>query len=213
MIEESRPKLDLSAWLFIIFGSMLLAGIVTLVTSCQTAPQAPPTPIKLSWEDGHPERKGWTDYVVKAVNENFDAFDKVSDRMSYCSNYNALSKEFRVNVWAELVSAIAKFESAWNTGSVYHEPPPLSVDSIGLLQMSIGDSYAGCPKSGSGDQLKDPIKNLECGFSAMVKLIGRDGVIAGSSKPYRALSLYWSVTRVGHHIDEIKAMTKKVPGC
>lgn len=185
---------------------IILAGCATVQNPVSSAP------FKVSWESGHPERKPWTDVTAEMVETNLSVFDGAKDVAAFCPNYKLLSITARINVWSEMVSAISKFESNWKPTTDYKEST--GQYSRGLLQMSYGDSYDDCPESISAGDLHDPIVNLKCGISAMVKLIKRDGVIVGSgSSPYAGLCRYWSTSRLSHHLKEIQAMTKKVPGC
>ncbi len=203
---------------FLILSLFVLSLALTI--SCTELSPTKPQEMTYSpsWEAKDPKRKEWSDFTVQMIQENIDVFDGASDVTSFCPKYKTLTEKNRAYVWTEMVSAIAKRESNWSPTTTDQEPPPPKGPgtlSVGLLQMSIGDGYPNCFKKGeSSDLLMIPFNNLRCGISAMVSLIKRDGVIVGTAKPpYRGLTRYWSVTRAGHHIDEIKAATKKVPGC
>lgn len=82
-------------------------------------------------------------------------------------------------------------ESGGNPRSVYHEPPPLNEDSIGLYQLSVSDSkrYPGCPTT--KNELYDPVLNTKC----------KDLIAAKLRKLYphdnwsASLGKYWSTLR------------------
>jgi hypothetical protein len=92
---------------------------------------------------------------------------------------------------AAFFKAVAVPESDWKPAEVYHEPPPLGVDSIGLLQLSVQDErgyHCGITDAAS---LKHPIRNLYCGVVIMEKL----QKIYGSDNVYKAGGHYWSTLR------------------
>jgi hypothetical protein len=150
---------------------------------------------KLSWEikEG---RETWTQKVKQEINANYEAFDLSKDQLEFCPNYNSLLRPQRVYVWAEMVSLMAKYESSWNPATVFAEPPPLNVDSIGLLQLSYEDKgYAKfCDLSRKTNSLKNPIKNLECGVRIMAYWLKKDGQITSKAKNI-GLARYWAVMR------------------
>ena len=87
--------------------------------------------------------------------------------------------------------AIAVAESDLNTNSVYHEPPPLGVDSIGLLQLSVHDEkYYHCGIS-DAQSLKHQARNLYCGVAILSRL---EKLHPGES-PLVAGAHYWSTLR------------------
>lgn len=205
-----------AAWIFLAVASAYLAAALV---SCAQVPAAIPATKEiqkaalpsypLSWEKDHSERKAWSLAVRDEIALALPSFDKAKDVKDYCPRYNDLLVEQRINVWSEMVSRIAKFESGWKPTSTYQEPKPPNGPgtlSVGLLQLSTGDR--GCPKTVDG--LKDPIKNLQCGVGLMKFFIDKDGLIA---KDKIGIARYWSVMRPGHHIDEIKASTRSLAFC
>ena len=110
---------------------------------------------------------------------------------------------------------MSKFESAWDPHDIYHEPPPLNEDSVGLLQLSYADaaSYHLEHLDSAKKSLEDPLVNLRCGVQIFATLAAKDGLIASSAGgKYRGAARYWSVLREGHKIDQIRALTKKYVG-
>jgi hypothetical protein len=95
--------------------------------------------------------------------------------------------------------------------------PPLSVDSVGLLQLSYEDqsAYHLEPLDRQRRTLEDPLVNLRCSMTIMAHLIARDRVVArGTGDHSRGAAAYWSVLREGswHDLAEIKTLTKKNAG-
>lgn len=207
---------------------LFLLIYVFVLASCGTvqAPSVPATDITfsdgtrdpaLSWEVGHSERKAWSDAVFKYVDESFVVLDKASDMPLFCPRYEALDRSQRVNVWAELFVAIAKFESAW-------KPAAASVDvgeasdkdtwSVGLLQMSVVDqvNYG----QGLGYKYADlltPGPNLNLGIDIMALQIQQQGTVL---IPVGKDGLYWAVLHPGGKFDQtknIELMVQKLTFC
>lgn len=96
---------------------------------------------------------------------------------------------------AQLMSIMAKYESGFDPKNVYHEPPPLGVDSIGLFQLSIESEKTLCSLK-SKEDLKEPITNIKCAVKVLSKWVQKDGVLYGGQKgAWRGGSRYWSVLR------------------
>ncbi len=96
---------------------------------------------------------------------------------------------------AQMMSIMAKYESNFDPRSVYHEPPPLGVDSIGLFQLSIESEKTLCSLK-SKEDLKDPELNIRCAVKVLAKWVDKDGVLYGGQKnAWRGGSRYWSVLR------------------
>ena len=116
--------------------------------------------------------------------------------------------------WAELIIAIAKFESGWAPHNIFHEPPPLDVDSIGLLQLSYEDEapYHLEHLNQASKDLENPLINLRCGLKIFSTLLARDGTVTRLvNQKHRGAAAYWSVIREGsgHHLADIRDLTKK----
>lgn len=167
-------------------------------------------------------------------------FEKASkDFARFCPKYVALASSARVEAWSTMVASVIRYESDLDavgmvkTCTSFKEPT--GVDSIGLLQLSYGDSYPNCPKSKAEASLCDVGVNLKCGVGAMAQLIERDGVVTGGGYIKRGYpsgaagaGRYWSVLREpdllaqiidgksyksDHKLKEIMALTAAAPGC
>ena len=91
----------------------------------------------LSWNDPkHPERDDWSIQLLKSITPRISYLEK-GDPDGFISGYKTLDQESRAKFWAELLIAVAKFESAWNQRDYYRESD--GQWSIGLFQLSIGD--------------------------------------------------------------------------
>ena len=178
------------------------------------------TQTNLSW-DNVATRKPWSAELMKAIQEHKVALD-AGHMDGFIPGYQNLSADLQVKCWAEFVIAIARFESDWNPHAVFHEPPPLGVDSVGLLQLSYEDqpNYHLEPLNRAQKSLEDPLVNIRCGLVIMAHVVEKDGVVAGEftdaqqHKKYKGAARYWSVLREGpkHHLNEIKTLTKKAVG-
>lgn len=166
----------------------------------------------LSW-DTKPERKSWSQELLATIPAHLEQLE-VGNPEQFVAGYVQLSQLERVGYWAELFIAIAKFESSWKPNAIYHEPPPLGVDSIGLLQLSYEDEaiYRLERLDRAKRSLEDPLVNLRCGVKILASLLTQDRMVAFSNgNSHRGGARYWSVLRPGlkHHLEEIKALLRQ----
>jgi hypothetical protein len=167
--------------------------------------------------DNLPERKEWSSKLISLVSQNKDDLERGQPE-TFIAGYNGLPSEaLKIKFWCELLVAVAKFESNWNPKNVFHEPPPLGVNSIGLLQLSLVDQthFHLTPHIDDEDELKKPLVNLEWGVTILAHLLARDGIVAsGTGNNSRGAARYWPTLRAGQHgkIDLIKDLTKKNVG-
>jgi len=174
------------------------------------------TAITLSW-DNKPERKLWSAALLTAVNVHLSALEQGTPN-DFVPGYNGLSDAKKQIYWAELVIALAKYESGWDPHNIFHEPPPLTEDSVGLLQLSYSDAnnYV-FPDHLSPAQksLEDPVINIRCGLVILAHWLAHDHVVAkGSGGTSKGAARYWSVIRTGtsHHRQAIKDRVKSATG-
>ena len=184
-------------------------------------PPPPPPPAELlnglAWENGHSERAIWSTELRTQIKANLTSFNKAPDLADICSAYGELSDDDKVNVLATMAVAIAKYESNYNPHTIYHEPPPLGVDSVGLYQLSYEDGFSWCVLDRANASLEDPINNIRCAIPKMAKLIAKDRILTAGSTGANAMGLarYWSVMRLGagHHLEDIRAATRSLALC
>ncbi|MQA20923.1 transglycosylase SLT domain-containing protein [Rugamonas rivuli] len=167
--------------------------------------------IVLSW-DQKPERKAWSKQLLGSVQANLTSLE-LGNPDGFIQGYSGLSADLKLKFWSELIVAMAFRESSWNPHSIYHEPPPLGIDSIGLLQLSYEDEgpYGLEPLSRQAHSLEDPLVNLRCGVTVLVKLLAHDHVVElTSGSTYKGAPRYWSVMRPGpkHHLEEIRTKVR-----
>jgi len=169
-----------------------------------------PSTIALSW-DVKPERLSWSAELITAISNHLADLE-AGNPEAFVAGYHALTPEKRLRYWGELIVAMAKFESGWKPHEIFHEPPPLGVDSVGLLQLSYEDQpvYHLEPLDRERKSLEDPLVNLRCGVTILAKLLARDKVVAASEPKHLGGARYWSVLRSGprHHLEDIKSLVR-----
>jgi hypothetical protein len=189
--------------------------VVLLRPISTAAVTAPSSPVDLSW-DTKPARKAWSADLIAAVTAHQAELAK-ANADAFLNGYSTLSPQLQVKFWAELIIAMAKFESAWKPDTKFFEPPPLRQFSVGLLQLSYEDQpiYRFAPPVvEAAKSLEDPLVNLRCGMKVFAKLVAQDKMVVSGDGNHRGAARYWSVLRAGskHHLADIKALTKKHVG-
>jgi hypothetical protein len=169
----------------------------------------------LTW-DSAPERQAWSRQLLESIAAAKEPLDR-GHPDEFAPGYATLPPSRQIKFWAELLVAIAHFESSWKPHEVFHEPPPLGVDSVGLLQLSYEDEPVHHLEhlDRANRSLEDPLVNLRCGVKILSTLVARDAVVAATvAEKHRGGARYWSVVRAGdrHHLEKIRAMTKTAVG-
>jgi len=179
-------------------------------------PAPKPEPIVLSW-DRSPQRAEWSRALIDAIRSRKSDLD-AGHPDDFIPGYAQLSSEGQVKFWAEFVIAIAKYESTWDPHAHFKEPPPLKVESVGLLQIAYEDDkeyHFDPPLDRNAKSLEDPATNLRCGVAILAQLVSHDGTVAaGKGDHSRGAARFWAVLREGksHKLAAIKALTKKHSG-
>jgi uncharacterized protein YdbL (DUF1318 family) len=179
----------------------------------------------LSWESVNTTNKVWSDYTFKIIEGLFDDFDKCQDITRIRPDYKSLSKPQKINVWGELISAIALPESGWKPTSWMNENftnldsvTGLPVKSEGLLQLSYQDkkSYPKLPcrfdwnadKTLAVDNpqktIFNPEINLEFGINILADQIRKQGKVILTS------NVYWAVIKENGKFQKITQITTMV---
>jgi len=178
--------------------------------------QAPGVPIvptvaaSLSW-DNVASRVAWSTALLGYVGKAIPQLE-MGDPNGFVPRYSGLpSPDRKIKFWAELLIAVAEFESSWIPTDVYHEAA--GENSIGLLQLSLQDQgfYEVSPRITDNDEnhLTDPILNLSWGVTIFARLVAEDEVVAsGASTASRGAARYWSTLRAGHKVELIRSITK-----
>jgi hypothetical protein len=166
-----------------------------------TAPQPPVAgaPFKLPWESGHPGRAAWTAFLRAQIESSEITQIELADGSILSPNYHKMTADQRVQRWCELCCRIVLHESDYNPMSVYHEPPPLGVDSIGLFQLSYEDQgsyHLPIKLSKANGDLTDPMINIQVAVFIMHQLVAQNGRLAGKvDGHWQGLARYWSTMR------------------
>jgi hypothetical protein len=188
--------------------------------------------LPLVWEPSVKDGSVWSLmlYQIILTEEPTLVSQKVSDVTKFCTRYNSLKAEQKVNFWGQLIAAVAKFESGWKPTARYTETTmgtdPVTgeqVASEGLLQLSYQDEKHNptlCDFDWEKDRplkatdprktIFDPYRNLHCGTRLLAKQIKSRHAIAISS------GAYWSVLKTDsdhQKIDQIAATTKALSFC
>lgn len=185
--------------------------------------------VDLLWEEARPDTDPWTQHLLATIDKDYSAtlLPGSRDITNFCPNYHSLNDTKRIQFWGHLISAITKFESAFDPTSRMKEPS-LGTDKVtrntvyseGLLQLSYQDSgwIPNCEINWQKDKnlgpkdprktILDPYINLSCGTWILVNQIRNRNQIAVSS------GAYWAVLRPGHpRLSSIQSLTRQMPGC
>lgn len=201
-------------------------------------PAPPQTLNALSWEDGHAERKAWTDALKEELYGNVHTLAKASDTAKFCPGFSKLAEHERIHAFAELIVAMAIYESNWKPETNYTECSKSSatygsraryiegkgycmtgghaldgglVISRGLTQISLASALSyGCKGLSVPKDLNDPVKNLRCTVRILTRLVEKNG------KLFFGSGHYWAVIKTSNpnnKIDKITKRTSAMPLC
>lgn len=183
------------------------------------------------WEPHASSGRSWTSYAFGIVDKfGISLMLGTKDVKEFCPAFFSLSRDEKLNFWVYLISAVVKYESAFDPTSRMKEPgmgtDPVTgqpVYSEGLLQLSYQDSlgYKFCDefdwrsdsKLAVRDPKKtilDPYKNLACGIRILNQIVARKDLIAFDS------GHYWSTlkpSRANSKVPPIKKLTNGIPFC
>lgn len=169
--------------------------------SVPTDPTSTAAPFSLPWEINYPTRAAWTQTLFKNIQSSELAQLELADVSILGTDYHKMTDDERVRRWCELCCRITLYESGYNPLSVYHEPPPLGVDSIGLFQLSYEDQQnydLPIAISKSNNDLKNALINIDVAVFIMKQLVVENGRIAGKvDGKWQGLARYWSTMRDG----------------
>ena len=152
----------------------------------------------LLWQEDHPERADWTEFLVREFSTQLEKMDSAIDISDWCLIYPSLGRLDRAYVWATMAVEIARYESDFNPHAISKEPIQLGLDSVGLFQLSYEDQFSWCSINKHTRSLEDPLNNIKCAVTEMANLVVKDNVIAtGWTTRHtigqgRGLARYWS---------------------
>jgi Transglycosylase SLT domain len=166
---------------------------------------------KLSWEKDA-SRIEWSNYLFSKLSSDYkEAFLKATDGKRLCQKYDTLSLDQKIDVWAEMISSMAYYESSWNEKSASVDVGKQSQKntwSIGLLQISVIDQqWSGGNLKYSYNELLTAKPNLHLAMQIMARQIEKTGLfILPNSSKYR----YWAVFLDGNKYSKVGQITKQV---
>jgi hypothetical protein len=157
-------------------------------------------------------KQEWRNYIYKNLPKTLlDVVPK--DISTYVSGYELMNESERREFWTTLLVELARYESGFKPTTTYKEDFKNSkgeyVLSVGLFQMST-ESAKGYGVKITNDELKDPFKNIDCMLVIANRWITKDRMIASDSKPWKALSRYWSPFRKESRKSAMKKVTMKL---
>ncbi len=181
-------------------------------------------PASLSWEnttEPHPERKPWSQALLKLAEANHTNFTKAKDWQDFCPNWYKLTYDQQLIVISELVIAVTYYESGFNPLARMLEyglgNDPITgkqVMSEGLLQLSYGDQKWApwCQFKYHQDvklplakrSILNPITNMNCGVRIFGNQVARKAAIVASE------GAYWSVLKRYHKNQKVKQIQSRV---
>ena len=167
-----------------------------------TPTPTPSTVTRPLWEAKVSDGKNWTAHVMNKLDTlGIDMLSVLpADYATYCPKYSGFTYTQRKEFWAYLMSAMVKYESNFNTNSLYQESfsdgGGRPVISRGLLQISIESANGYECAFRNAQELHDPYLNLSCGIRILNRWVGRDVRIAGKvNNAWKGGARYWSVLR------------------
>ena len=189
------------------------------LSACQIGGERPLTHDYAAWFAVNGDGT-WTRAAEAAVRATSLPDQIPNDIERFCPRYAEIDVRSRVMFWTSLLSAIAKFESGFNTELRYVEKLKDSkgrrVVSRGLLQLSVesaNQSRYTCQGMKSVD-LHDPTTNLSCGARILSTWVRADGVVAHWSGKNIGGARYWSVLRDGNQsLAKIASTTRRLEFC
>lgn len=201
----------------------LLRRILPLLAALPLAPAAPASPAAegyAAWAAKDPDGS-WTAIAERAVEATRLPDLAPAGMAEFCPGYEGAEPTGRTRFWVGLMSAMARFESAFDPERDFVEPrvkdgAGRAVTSRGLLQLSIESAnqprYA-CGIAEAAD-LHDPEVNLGCAARVLSYWVEQDGVIASPASPHRGGARYWSVLRHdAPYRAAIASFTRQLPVC
>lgn len=173
-----------------------------------------------AWAAADPDGS-WTAIAERAVEATRLPDLAPAGMAEFCPGYEGGEPTGRTRFWVGLMSAMARFESAFDPKRDFVEPrvkdgAGRAVTSRGLLQLSI--ESANQPRYACGIEdatdLHDPEVNLGCAARVLSYWVEQDGVLASAASPHRGGARYWSVLRHdAPYRAAIASFTRQLPVC
>jgi hypothetical protein len=199
-----------------LFGALILLSTLAsepahafgkrpVVPDPPSTPNVPSTPgdvIRARWETKTRDGVLWSQHVYNAIPTIAPNLlsRNPADVAHFCPAYASLSASDKKNFWVYLLSGLTELESDFNPAATFTEnfrdQNGRLVESVGLLQLSIGDAAIyGCRFRSTAD-MEDPYKNLDCGLKILNRWVGSDRAIGGrNGAAFLGGARYWSTLR------------------
>jgi hypothetical protein len=184
---------------------------------------------RLAWDNERPEGPGWTRILYRIIDQEGEELIYGSEDIGqFCPRYSSLTRDEKIQFWASLFVAVAKFESNFDPMARTEEKGKLdaitgtTLVSEGLLMLSYQDARANpacrfnpvldraLPKEDLRRSILAPENNLHCGVQIMMRQLKRyDRIAIGQGA-------YWAVLKVGsrfQRIPTIQSMTRQSRSC
>jgi|GEM_PF-6992637 len=195
-----QTLLAIGTWIVLGFISLVVGFVfIAMFSGCTAAPKevsaivtatSTSTSTSTDYQASWPQKE-YTEILVKSLDNHGQAL-----MQSYPPEVCGDRKKYYV----ALMSALAGFESSFDTNAKYTENfkdnKGKYIVSRGLFQMSLescNGNYACAFKSDS--EIHDPKLAIVCAVKAANKLVNRDGVLYSESAPWKGLSAYWAPFR------------------
>jgi hypothetical protein len=154
---------------------------------------------------GKPQGADWSRFIGEAIvaDGNRLVATVPEDAQRFCPKYQQLSEEKRREVWANLFSLLAFYESGYDPALKFtesfadvHGRPVISRGLLQISKESANGSRYRC-RIEAESSLHDPRINLSCGTKIAAAWISNDGKISGrtSTGKWRGMARYWSPFR------------------
>jgi hypothetical protein len=187
-------------------------------------PEAPQSELKADWP------QEYTNYFLLHLEAHGQDLLKAQpkDIAEYCPGYEGLSLTKKKQMWLNIASALAKFESNWKPRAYYLEKFPDSkgnrVESVGLFQMSKESQANYFCGMKTNEDLYSPSNNILCfvkaanilvpqgnKYKSPAKTVRPDSYIGGQAlgSRWQGLGAFWSPFRFKDKLDTIKKAARK----
>lgn len=184
---------------------------------------------RLAWEAENGDGRKWSQILYQTIDrEGEELIYGAEDIGQFCPRYSSLNRDEKIQFWASLFVAIAKFESNFQPSARTEERGKIDAStgtalfSEGLLMLSYQDVRANpvcrfnpvldraLPINDLRRSILSPENNLHCGVHVMMRQLKRyDRIAIGQGA-------YWAVLKVGsrfQRIPTIQSMTRQSRGC
>lgn len=149
----------------------------------------------------------WTMAALSALRTHARTLPRLVPRDigAWCPGYRSADRAGREAFWVGLVSSLAWHEST-------HRPRAVGGGGrwYGLVQIYPPTARLYDCRAQSGEALKNPERNLQCGLRIMAKTVARDGVI---SEGMRGVAADWGPFHSSRKREDMRDWVRRQPYC